>query len=187
MRYLVYLVCLLCWISFLDWGALRLRQWPKAPPARTVVSACLAPAEKQSLPHLVALRDMAVNWRVSAADLTRPVHGDAPTASEFVGKYLGCKIAGVDPVITFELRSNPQITVADKKLLYLLPLDATEESAINAGMHLDLFAGATADVTNAEVLAVVCKSSCEAVLQLTPAEIELLKLLDASKLKKIIR
>jgi hypothetical protein len=129
---------------------------------------------------------MVANWRITAADLTQPPPAGAPANAEFAGKYLACKVGAGDPVVSSDLRSQPQIPLTDKKL-YLLPLRAGEETAVNAGTRLDLFADATANVSNAEVMAVVCSSRCEAVLQLTPAEVELLKPLDPSKLKKIIR
>lgn len=188
MRLRVKLVALLLWGVFLAWGAWKIEHRSKepAPPAAGApVSGCRTAAQKSAMPHMVACRDMGVNWRIRSSDLCRPAPSDAPPASEFVGRYIACIVSAGDPVLAGELTEHPKVAPASGKTLYLLALAKGEEASWNAGNRVDLFPGPTAVVSNAEVIAVICDSDCDAVLQLTPAEVELLKYTDALKLKRV--
>lgn len=182
------LVALLFWGVLLAWAAWKIEQRPTKPPspaAAAPVAGCRTTAQKKAMPHTVACRDMEVNWRIRSSDLCQSVPSGAPTASEFLGRYVVCKLSAGDPVVADELGAHPRVASASGKTLYLLALGKGEEEYWNAGSRVDLFPGPTAVVSNLEVMAVICDSGCDAVLQLTSAEVELLKHTDPFKLKKV--
>jgi hypothetical protein len=184
------LVALLFWVAFLVWGAWNIKHRYNKPAslgAAPPVGGCLTLAQKKAMPHLIARRDMGTNWRVRRSDLYQPEGPSVPALIDFVGRYTACKLSAGNAVVSSELNPKPNIPVSNGKPLYLLPILSGEEESFNTGTHVDLFAGPTVAVPNAEVMAVICDSACVLVLQLTAAEIELLKLSDPLKLKKVIR
>jgi hypothetical protein len=182
------LIAFLFWAAFLASGVWKIEHRPNKPASSTAPpnSGCLAVAQKKVMPHLVARHDMVINWRVRASDLSLPSSPGAAAPVDFVSKYVVCKVSAGDALVSSELRLMPEVSPASGKTLYLLALRRGEEESLNAGKHLDLFPGPTAPVSNAEVMAVICDSGCDAMLQLLPAEVELLKLSDPMKLKKNI-
>jgi hypothetical protein len=183
------LIGFLFWAAFLASGVWQIEHRPNKQAALAAASpnsGCLTAAQKKAMPHLVARHDMVVNWRIRASDLSQLSSPGAPAPVDFVSNYVVCKVSAGDAVVSSELRLMPEVSPASGKTLYLLALRSGEEESLNAGKHLDLFPGPTAAVSNAEVMAVICDSGCDAALQLLPAEIELLKLSDPIKLKKII-
>jgi hypothetical protein len=189
MKLIAKFTALLLWLAFLLGGAWKIGHRQNTPPASSGerVSDCLTPVKKKTMSHLFARHDMGVNWRVRKSDLYQPAEPGVPAASDFDGKYVVCKLHAGDAMVPSEVRFRPEVSPATGKILYLLPLQRGEEEWLNAGKHVDLFPGPTALVSNAEVMAVICDSNCDAVLQLAPAEIELLKQTNPLKLKKVSR
>jgi hypothetical protein len=182
------IIVLLCWVVFLAWGGWTIGHRPdtKTATAVTTLTECLTTTQKKSMRHVVARRDMGVNWRIGASDVYQSGGSGGAGITEFVGKYVVCKAALGDAVVGSDLASRPSVSPAAGKVLYLLRLRSGEEESLNATKHVVLFRGPTAGVTNAEILAVLCDSACDAVLQLTPAEVELLKLTDPLEMKKVL-
>ena len=58
---------------------------------------------------------------------------------------------------------------------------------MNTGSRIDVFNGPVAVVSGAEVAAVRCRGGCDAVLQLSFSEIQLLQQANAAQLKWLLR
>jgi hypothetical protein len=182
----------LLWTAFLLWGIWKIEDRQSKPASSTATvthatSTCLTAAQKTTMPHLVARHDMGVNWLISLSDLYQSPGSAGLALGDFTGKYVGCKVSTNDAMVPSELKTRPDLSLATGKTLYLLPLQHGEKDWLNAGKHVDLFPGPTAAVSNAEVLAVICDSDCVAAVQLTPSEIEVLKLTNTPKLRIIAR
>jgi hypothetical protein len=187
MRFLV----LVLWVSFLVYGDRRIRARHRSPPAAVIPSGCVAAPAKETLPHFNAARAMKLNWRLRDIDLAaRAERSPFPNRTDYLGKYVACKIEAGEPVIASDLAVLPTVPQASSKVLYLLPLKPTAREELNAGNHIDLFLGARGIVSDAHVEAVVPgtdPAGWDAVLQISPAEDQLLKEQEPQKLKWILR
>ena len=186
------ILVLLLWIFFLLYGARRIRERvPAAPAARVIPSGCLPASQKNRLPHFAAMRPMQVNWRVRDSDLAARGEGSpAPPRTDYVGRYLACKIAAGEPVTASDLGSQPIVPPASGKVLYLLPLQPNAVDAVNAGNHIDIFQGEHGIIRDADVETVVPSpgpTGWDAVIQISAAEDQLLKEQNAQSLKWILR
>lgn len=184
------LIALLFWVALLVYGTWEIARRQSKPPSSIVaapVGSCLTALQKKTMPHLLAQHDMVVNWRISISDLHPGDGASVPAIPDFAGKYVVCKVSAGEAVVSSEVTRNPEVSVPAGKALYLLALRAGQEESLNVGKHIDLFAGKTATISSAEIMAVICDSGCDAVLQLGPAEVELLKLSGPLELKWIMR
>lgn len=178
MKFILWLL----WIALLGYGAWRLKDRPRRPSSPSATGGCASVAQKYTMQHVVARRDMPVNWRVGSADINAEAAG-SPAAGDFIGKYVACKASAGDPLVLSDLKMKLE-TPASGKTLYRLRLKPHEEDWLNAGKRVDLFLGATPVLANVEILGVECDAQCEAILQLTAGEIAALEKIDPLALKK---
>lgn len=177
------LIVLLLWLVFLwkgyGWHRERSEQQPSSLVSK---SRCLSPFQKTTLPHGTANRAMPENWRISAQDIAG--------ISGVNGRYTACPLSADDPVIERDLQDAPNIAPADGKLAYsfVLKSDSPVDRSLNAGMVVQVFEErGPALVTDARVLAVLRDDGFSAILEVTPAESQLLIREGSAKLRVIPR
>ena len=134
--------------------------------------------------HWTAAHDLPLNWRIEEPDI---VSAGALDLKPLSGKYLHRPIAKGQPIVPSDLEAEPSVPDSGATLLYLLPLAAGDERALNAGSHIDLFDGAIVVVGRAGVAAVRCKTTCEAIVQVSPLDQERLRNSDPKKLEWVLR
>ncbi len=176
-------ILLLLWCAFLwkgyAWHKERSQTYPNSQIAQP---GCLSASQKSTLPHGTATHAMPVNWRVSAEDVT-----GMPGAE---GRYIACAAGPGDPLIQEDLQPAPKIAPADGRLAYSFPLklNSAVDRSLNAGMKVQVFEeSGPALVTKAQVLTVICDDSCVAILEVTPAESQLLMREGPAKLRLVPR
>lgn len=178
-------IALVLWVGFLILGAWSLGKRAKNAEANAANAGLQGKVQKG--PTLIARRDLPLNWRIAGDEFAIPSNGTANAAGNPAGKYLSHKVASGEAVPLSDLKSKPKVPLLPGKNLYRFPLRQSEMDSWNAGSHADLFLEGVAVVGNAEVGAVECDPDCEAVLQLSASEIELLRNAQRSKLKATLR
>jgi hypothetical protein len=172
------IVLLIAWTSFLWFGYERLKV--------RAVGCPIEPAE-QGMHRPVANRLMPPNWRIGPNDVD---WGRQENHQDLTGKYIACKLDVGRAVTVSDVRDAPIITPTSGRTAYYLKL--TDSSSLpqnlNADMHLEIFGGTGAPVaSNVRVLALVCKSSCWPVLEVTPSESQQLQKENIANLTVILR
>jgi hypothetical protein len=128
---------------------------------------------------------MPLNWRIGSDDLD---WGDRKDHLNFIGKYLAHKVEKGAPVAESDTNSDPVIDPADGRLGYLLAAQSNVPQAINAGTHVEVFgADGIPLISDARVLAVICKHSCMPLLEVTAPELLQLKKEEATTLILALR
>jgi hypothetical protein len=183
------LILLLLWFAFLGWGARTIHDRPKPDPVKSprIVGGCRPPMEKTVMPHLVARVNMPVNWRLRPSDLRQPENSAVPPLHDFTGQYLTCEVSKDEPVTADDVTpTNSAISIDPRKSVYRLVLRPGKEDSLNAGQRVIVLSGPTAIVSNGDVKVVICDPRCYAVLQVEPAEFELLKPHDPMELEVLL-
>jgi hypothetical protein len=115
---------------------------------------------------------MPLNWLIREGD-TIDAEGAQPAAQTLNARYLSCEVGSRDLVSRRMTWGVPHIPDEDGRLAVPVTIAAALAGEINAGVEVEIFEGVTA-LLRAPVAAVQCADGCQAWLQVTPAEKQLL-------------
>jgi hypothetical protein len=127
---------------------------------------------------VTAAHKLPANWLVRDQDLK----GDATAKKPFLDLYAASEIADGKTVELSAFTHTPNITLTPGKVLYRFPVDSQLASDLNAGSNIAIFRKGPASIPVAPVLAVECSGGCVAIVELSPAESELVRNLPAAEL-----
>jgi hypothetical protein len=159
------------WVIFISFGFGWIKTECKARATPVVKGPCLPTAEKNALPHGLALRPMPVNWRIGNGDISWP-------EQQLNGKYLKCAVAASELVVLQEVGNGPELSPSPGKVTHRLMLDpaSTPNRDLNAGMRVQIFEGeGPALVPSAGVLVVIGDPVMAAIFEVSPEESRLLE------------